>query len=296
METKKPKTGVIDVGGGMRDIYAAGVLDTCLEQGILFDYCIGVSAGSGNLLTYLAGQKGRNYKFYAEYAFRKEYMSFRNFLRNRNYVSLDYAYGTLSNSDGENPVDYAAFAKSEAEYYVIACNALTGETKYFDRRDVRQDCYDILKASSTLPVVCRPYVVDGVPYYDGGLADPVPVAKAFADGCDKVVLILSRPSDFVRVPDKDLRVAKKIRKKYPKAAEQLALRYQKYNDGVALAKKYAEQGKVLIVAPDDCCGVDTLTKDKENINRLFEKGREDGRRIEAFLDGEDTSGSKQRRI
>ena len=33
------KTGVIDVGGGMRGIYAAGVLDTCLQQNIEFDYC-----------------------------------------------------------------------------------------------------------------------------------------------------------------------------------------------------------------------------------------------------------------
>ncbi|MCH5272798.1 MAG: patatin family protein [Lachnospiraceae bacterium] len=285
METKKSKIGIIDVGGGMRDVYAAGVLETCLEQGILFDYCIGISAGSGNLLTYLAGQKGRNYKFYAEYVFRKEYISLWNFLRNRNYINLDYAYGVLSNSDGENPLDYAAFARTKAEYYVVACNALTGETKYFDRRDVKQDCYDILKASSTLPVVCRPYVVDGIPYYDGGFADPVPVAKAFADGCDKVVLVLSRPADFVRVPDKDVRVAKKIRKKYPRAAEELSLRYKKYNDGVALAKEYAKQGKLLLIAPDDCCGVDTLTKDKENMKRLFEKGQEDGKRIRAFVSG-----------
>lgn len=283
MEAKKPKMGIIDVGGGMRDVYAAGVLDTCIEEGILFDYCIGISAGSGNLLTYLAGQKGRNYRFYAEYAFRKQYISFGNFLRHRNYINLDYAYGVLSNSDGENPLDYAAFASSEAEYYVVACNAQTGGTKYFGRQDIWQDCYDILKASSTLPFVCRPYVIDGVPYYDGGFADPVPVAKAFADGCDKVVLILSRPSDFVRVPDKDVRVAKKIRRKYPEAAKQLCLRYKKYNDGVALAKEYEKQGKLLIVAPDDCCGVDTLTKDKENIARLFQKGLKDGRRIKEFI-------------
>ena len=126
-------------------------------------------------------------------------------------------------------------------------------------------------------------MIDGVPYYDGGFADPVPVAKAFADGCDKVVLILSRPSDFVRVPDKDVRVAKKIRRKYPEAAKQLCLRYKKYNDGVALAKEYEKQGKLLIVAPDDCCGVDTLTKDKENIARLFQKGLKDGRRIKEFI-------------
>lgn len=283
MEEKKQKIGIIDVGGGMRDVYAAGVLDTCLEQGIRFDYCIGISAGSGNMLSYLAGQKGRNYRFYSEYTFRKEYISLRNLLKLRNYVNLDYPYGELSATKGEDPVDYDAFEKNTAEYYVVACNAVTGETKYFDRRDIKRDYYDVLKASSTLPVVNQPYVVEGVPYYDGGLADPVPVEKAFADGCDKVVLLLSRPLDFVRVPDKDEKVAKRIRKKYPRAAKELSLRYKKYNDGVALAKECAKQGKVLILAPDDCLGVDTLTKDKERIAKLYQKGIEDGKRIQAFI-------------
>lgn len=280
---KKEKIGIIDVGGGMRDVYAAGVLDTCLALGIGFDYCIGISAGSGNMLSFLAGQKGRNYRFYAEYSFRKEYISLRNFIKLHNYVNLEYPYGELSGTKGEDPVDYDAYESNRAEYYVVACNAVTGETKYFDRRDIRRDCYDILKASSSLPVVNRPYVVNGIPYFDGGLADPVPIKKAFADGCDRVVLLLSRPEDFVRVPDKDERVAKRLRKKYPKAAAELALRYKKYNDGVALAKEYAKQGKVLIVAPDDCLGVDTLTKDRENIRRLFEKGLEDGKKIAAFV-------------
>lgn len=283
METKKEKIGIIDVGGGMRDVYAAGVLDTCLAEGIIFDYCIGISAGSGNMLTYLAGQKGRNLRFYEEYSFRKEYISIRNYLKYRNYVNLDYPYGELSGSKGEDPVDYDAFTANPAEYYVVACNALTGETKYFGKQAFKRDYYDPLKASSSLPLVNKPYMVDGVPYYDGGLADPVPVAKAFADGCDKVVLILSRPVDFVRVPDRDVKVAKRIRKKYPEAAKQLALRYKKYNDGIALAKQYEAQGKLLIVAPDDCLGVDTLTKDKERVRQLFQKGVEDGKRIKAFV-------------
>ena len=72
------KTGIIDVGGGFRDIYGAGVLDVCLEQGIFFDYCIGISAGSANLASYMARQHGRNYTLYMEYVFRKEYASPEN--------------------------------------------------------------------------------------------------------------------------------------------------------------------------------------------------------------------------
>ena len=68
------KLGVIDVGGGMRGIYAAGVLDYCLDHHIYFDLGIGISAGSANLASYFAGQARRNLQFYSEYALRKEYM------------------------------------------------------------------------------------------------------------------------------------------------------------------------------------------------------------------------------
>ena len=66
------KTGVVDVGGGLRGIYAAGVLDYCMEHGIRFDLGIGVSAGSANLASYAAGQIGRNYKFYTEKEYAKQ--------------------------------------------------------------------------------------------------------------------------------------------------------------------------------------------------------------------------------
>ena len=99
-------TGIVDVGGGLRGIYGAGIFDYCMEQGIHFDYCIGVSAGSANVCSYIAGQKGRNYQFYTDYSFRKEYMSMKNLLRQGSYINMDYIYAELSNPGGENPSDY----------------------------------------------------------------------------------------------------------------------------------------------------------------------------------------------
>ena len=78
------KTAVIDVGGGMRGVYASGVFDCCMDNDIHFDVCIGVSAGSANIASYLAGQRGRNYIFYTQYALRKEYMSLQNFILKKN--------------------------------------------------------------------------------------------------------------------------------------------------------------------------------------------------------------------
>ena len=280
------KIGIIDVGGGFRDIYGAGVLDACMEQGIRFDYCIGISAGSANLASYLSGQAGRSYTFYMEYVFRREYASLDNWLKTRNYVNLNYVYGTLSNSDGENPIDYSAIERNPASFYVGACNAMTGEPIYFDRTYLAQDHYDIFKASCALPVFCRPYTIEGIPYLDGGISDPIPLDKAFNDGCDKVVLILTRPIDQPRQARKDRVIADLLSRSYPKAGERMRIRYQTYNAGVALAQRLQAQGKVLIVAPDDICGLSTLTKDQKKLKAMYEKGVRDARSIGAFLDNE----------
>lgn len=277
------KLGVVDVGGGMRGIYAAGVMDRCLAEGIIFDCCIGVSAGSANMASYLAGQEGRNYVFHHDYSFRKAYMSLGNFLRGKGYVDLTYIYGTLSNSDGENPLDYANIQANPAQLLVVASDALSGQAVYFTKEDLRQDDYRILMASSCLPGANPPFPLNGTLYYDGALADPVPIERAFQEGCDKVVLLLTRPRDVLRAPGKDPLIARLIQRRYPRAAENLRQRAARYNAGVEAAKKYEAQGRALIVAPADTQGVDTLTKDRDALKRLYEMGRRDAQAIVDWL-------------
>ena len=60
------KTCVIDCGGGLRDIYGAGVFDYCIDNDITFDMCIGISAGSANIASFTSGQRGRNYNLISE--------------------------------------------------------------------------------------------------------------------------------------------------------------------------------------------------------------------------------------
>ena len=72
------KTGLIDIGGGERGIYGAGVMDRLDEEGIVFDVAIGVSAGSANLSSFLSRQRGRNRRFYTIYSLRDDYMSRKN--------------------------------------------------------------------------------------------------------------------------------------------------------------------------------------------------------------------------
>ncbi|MBB5183048.1 patatin-like phospholipase family protein [Catenisphaera adipataccumulans] len=279
--------GVIDVGGGLRGAYGAGVFDYCLEHGIRFDYCIGVSAGSANCIAYIAGQKGRNLVFYKEYAFRKEYMSWSNLLKTGSYLDLDYIYGDLTDTDGEFPLDYDAFHASDQIYRAVTTDAITGEPVYFTNFDVKKDDYFIVKASSCVPVLDQPYPYMGSLFYDGGISDPVPIEKAFSEGCEKVVLILTKPRDYVRTSKNDARMAKLIRRAYPASARKLAQRGPLYNDQVRRAKELEQEGKVLIVAPKDISGMKTLTKDKKAIQQLYMDGFNDAAAIGPFVGGAD---------
>ena len=235
------------------------------------------------MVSFIAEQHGRNHKFYTEYAFRKEYASLNSYVKHHNFANLDYIYGTLSNHDGEYPVDYAAFEKNPTGFTVIACNAEDGSAKYFDKSDVHYDDFNVIKASSAVPVACEPYMIDGVPYYDGGIADPVPVQKALDDGYDRVVLVLTRLKDVLREQKKDIAPAKILRRTYPAAAERLMERYKTYNDEVALAKRYEQEGLVLILAPDDLYGLSTLSKSFEGLERMYRKGYADAEAIPEFL-------------
>ena len=279
------KIGAVDVGGGFRGVYACGVLDYCLDKNIRFDLGIGVSAGCANLASFIAGQRGRNHIFYTKYGLRKQYAGLGNFVWKKSFIDLDYAYSVLSNHDGENPLDYPSLRDNPMEFLVVATDALTGAVRYFDKRDIRQDEYDVFKASSSIPFVCKPCFIQGIPYYDGALGDPVPVQKAFDMGCDRVIVLLTRPENIPRDSKRDEILAAMIRRKYPAAAEKLCQRAQHYNKSVALAQEYARQGKTLIVAPDDTCGVSTLSRNPTALQRLYEKGYADGHKIAGFLSG-----------
>lgn len=82
-----------------------------LDEHITFDYCIGVSAGSANTASYLAGQRGRNLRFYVDHLNEPGYMGVKNLLRTGQFFGLQYIYQTLTNSDGADPIDYPAIVE-----------------------------------------------------------------------------------------------------------------------------------------------------------------------------------------
>ena len=276
--------GCIDVGGGLRDVYGAGVFDYLLDNEIYLDDCIGVSAGSANCASYTARQRGRNKSFYLDYSLRKEAMSPSNIWHNGEYLNLDYIYGALSAEDGENPLDYDTLKNSSTEFTVVATNAENGRPRYFNKHnDIRRDDYTVIKASSCLPVVCKPVQVYTNEFFDGGLSDPIPLQKALDRGWDKIILILTKPIDTEVRQLRNEVASKIIKAKYPSIADDIETMADKYHDTLEKALRLQEEGKVLIVAPDDIFGMKTLTKDVNKLSDLYAEGYRDAEKIKDFI-------------
>ena len=267
-------TGILDVGGGMRGIFGAGVTDCLLDEKVYLPYCIGVSAGSANLISYIAKQRGRNYRFYTRYAMRPEYMSLQNFLKKRSYFDLDYVYGTLSVTGGEDPVDYDAFFRAGQTLITVATRADNGKPQYFTNADFHKDDFSPLKASCAIPGVCRPYKVGDSLYFDGGVADPVPVEKALADGCDRLLVVLTKPLDFVKKPEHFRAAYTRALRAYPNIVKELKMRADVYNRGVEKAGVLACAGRAVMLAPAGGYYVTAFTKNEKKLERLYREGYE----------------------
>ena len=277
--------GLIDVGGGLRGAFGAGLVDYALEKDIFFDVVVGVSAGSGNWSNYVSKQKGRLMDFYVKYPKRKEYMSISNYLKTKSFLNLDYIYQDLCTQDGESPYDYETMKKSKTDLYITATNANSGKPHYFTKIDLKLDEYSAIKCGSCIPILNQPYEFKGNQYFDGALSDPIPYELLEEKGCDKFIVVLTRPKDYRRKDMRDKLVSKLIQRKYPIAASLIANRSHLYNDKLDYMKELEKQGKALILAPDSIEGMGTLTKKDKPIYSLYEKGWNQGNKIIEFLKG-----------
>lgn len=267
--------GIIDVGGGNRCVYSAGIYDCFLDNNFMPDYAIGVSAGSANLITYIAKQRGRTYRFYTEYAARKEYMGAGNILKYGTPLGLEYIFGELSNEGGEDPLDYDEFEKSNVDFYVAATRQRDGKAVFFDRRDIARNDLSTIVASCSLPLICRAKKIGYDKYVDGGVASPIPIKKALEDGCDKVIVVLTKPQIVYELPDKKIYDGAKYMPWMPSVAKLCKDLHIRSAEAIMELRELEKQGKVYIIEPETTFGVTTLSKDLENMKKFYQEGYDD---------------------
>jgi predicted patatin/cPLA2 family phospholipase len=266
--------GLVLEGGGMRGLYTCGVLEFFMDQDLNFKYIIGVSAGACNAASYISKQKGRNIKVNIDFVNDWRYMSFRNWILEKSFFGMDFIFKEIPEQLVK--FDYETFLESHCEFLVGATDCKTGKAVYFNK-DVFREGFDVLKASSSLPVLSPIVKFKDYELLDGGIADSIPIAKSIEDGNDKNVIVLTRNKGYRKSPTKFSGFIKLKYRKYPLLAESIQNRYQKYNETLDYIEELETKGKVKVIRPTQKITVDRLERNSAKLHELFQNGYEDTR-------------------
>lgn len=283
------KTGMVLEGGAVRTIYSTGVCDALLTRSLMTDYVIGVSAGIAYGVSYVSRQPRRNLDIMVNYINDKRYMGMGNLLRrdNRAYFGLEFVYSTIPNQFV--PFDYDTFAAYPGEVEAVVTNLDTGAAEYFplDRRD---DKFKLLQATCALPFLFPVFHIQGRPCMDGGAADAIPYERAFAKGCDRVIVVLTRERDYVRRPEKLQPLIDLAYRKYPKFCDTMRRRADAYNEARQKLFRLEREGRALVFTPTSTEGFHRTERDVDKIKALWKDGWDQGLarldEAEAFLKGD----------
>lgn len=257
-------------GGSFRGIFSAGVMDGFLELGIEFPYVIGVSAGMANAAAYLSKQKGRNMELTRAYRNDPRYFGLHHFLTDRSIFGVEFVFETIPQE--LVPFDYETFRNYPGKVYGVVTNAETGKAEYLDV--LKQSKHsEVFKATCSIPGLFEGELINGVRYFDGGVADSIPVVKAMNDGNKKHVIVLTQPDGYVKEFDtKTKMIAMAIGEEYPNLAYRLTKRADIYNLQLALCKKLEEEGKALIIRPAH--PLNSLEDSIEKLEDTYEEGKQ----------------------
>ncbi len=282
------KTGIVLEGGAIRTIFSTGVCDALLTRGLMTDYVIGVSAGIAYGVSYVSKQSRRNLDIMVRYINDKRYMGWENLLRRGNhaYFGLDFVFETIPKQ--LVPFDYDTFAAYPGEVEAVVTNMDTGRPEYFpvERGD---DRLKLLQATCALPFLFPVYTIQGRPYMDGGASDAIPFERAFAKGCDRLIIVLTRERGYVRRPEKLRHLIDLAYHKYPGFCEAMRHRADTYNRVRGRLFQLEREGKVLLFAPKSTVGFHRTERDIDKIKALWQDGYDQGiarlDEVETFLKG-----------
>lgn len=277
------KVGLVLEGGSMRGMYTAGVLDVFMDHNIKVDGIIGVSAGALFGPNYFSGQRGRVIRYNKRFCKDKRYMSFRNFLLTGNIIGKQFAFYDVTSK--YDVFDNETFMKNNTGYYAVCTNVETGQAEYIEMKDIVKEM-EVLRATSALPVVSQMVEIGGKKYLDGGASDSIPVFKCKEMGYDKIIVVLTRPSDYRKAPlSSFMSKAMKIKyKKYPKFVETMANRHRDYNAAVEKIGEMEEAGEVFVIRPSAPIKLKTIERDPEKLQKVYEMGLRDAAKMIDTLD------------
>ncbi len=252
-------------GGANRGIFTAGVLDYLMEKDVWADYVIGVSAGACNAVDYVSRQIYRSKDSIIAWNQETGRQMWENFRKNHTIMDMDLLFDTFPNKD--IPFDYDTYFDSNIKCEMVVTNARTGKAEYWQEKCDRSQLMRICRASSSLPILSKPVQLreGSDPYFDGGLADSIPVHRALELGYRKIIVVLTQQADYRKGTSKQSVAMMKARyRQYPALAHTYELRADRYNHTLDQIKKWEDKGKLFVIRPE----IETVKRLEKDISKL----------------------------
>ncbi|MDO4491962.1 MAG: patatin family protein [Lachnospiraceae bacterium] len=271
------KKGLILEGGAMRGMFTAGVIDVMMEQGIVYDGAIGVSAGAAFGCNYKSKQIGRVIRYNTRFCNDKRYSGISCLLKTGNIFSTEFAYGEVPLK--LDPFDFETYQKDPMSFHVVCTDVETGKPVYHDYKGMEDSGFDWIRASASMPVVSKIVEIDGLKLLDGGISDSVPVRYFQSIGFDKNVVVLTQPKGYVKKENKLIPLIKRMYKQYPKMVETMRNRHLVYNETLEYIEEQEKAGKLYVIRPEAKLEISKVEKDPAKLRQVYEQGRKTAKKL-----------------
>lgn len=264
------KTTLVLEGGAMRGLYSAAVLDVFMQNDINIDTIYGVSAGALFGLNYKSRQIGRALRYNLKYAHEKNYMGLYSLITTGDVMNREFCFNKLVYE--LDKLDFETYKNNPVEFYAVVTNLGTGEAEYIKIDDAQKDL-EYFRASGSMPFVSKPVEIDGNFYLDGAVSDAVPFKKVLETGCEKIIVVLTRPSGYRK---KVSHLPYKLcYGKFPSFIETAKNSYKKYNETMDLIEKYEAENKIIVLRPSELVKMKRVEKDRKKLQRMYDLGISD---------------------
>ena len=268
-------------GGGMRASYTAAVVATLLRQGIHFDWVAGISAGASNTVNYLSRDPERARMSFVDFSDDPRMGGLGTFLRGKGLFNAEWLYEQTAGPGQPLPFDFATFAANPAQMRLGAYRARDGAQVWFTKDDVPTlpDLMKRVRASSTMPCLMPPTVIDGEVYVDGaeGETAGIPLQPALDEGFERFFVVLTRERDYRSTPYRLGPLFRAWWRQYPAVADAMIHRWRTYNQVREQLFDLEREGKAYLFVPTHM-PVRNSTRAVSDLRASFDAGTAQARR------------------
>ena len=278
MENKK--TALIVEGGGQRGVFSFGITDTFINRNYdPFDIYMGVSNGVAVLCWYLIRETDNNLEKML-YAAKGDYLSYKNIFIGKDIIKFHQMY-----EDGEKmfkpSMEKIKNNLKGKDYIAVVTDAIEANAEYYSFGD--GEWMPKMIASGTLPILVRtPSLIDGRRKFDGGVADPLPVEKAYEMGAKKIIVIRTYEKKFRRKLKIENYIGALLSKEYPKLRKALLVHDKTYNRALDFINNPPSDCEIVQLCPPEKLKSKRDSKNVEVLKADYKLGKKVAK---VYLDG-----------